>query len=33
VPEQELTWLQRLLTLGKRPVQPEEIPAKTVIDL
>ena len=33
VPEQELTLLQRLLTLGKRPVQPEEIPAKTVIDL
>jgi hypothetical protein len=32
-PEQELTWLQRLLTLGKTPRLPEEIPAKTVIDL
>ena len=31
-PEQELTWLQRLLTLGKRLGPPEEIPAKTVID-
>ena len=32
-PEQELTWLQRLLTLGKTLGLPEEIPAKTVIDL
>jgi hypothetical protein len=32
-PEQELTWLQRLLTLGKTSGLPEEIPAKTVIDL
>jgi hypothetical protein len=33
MPEQELTWLQRLLTLGKTLGLPEEIPAKTVIDL
>ena len=32
-PERELTWLQRLLTLGKAPKQPESIPARTVIDL
>ena len=32
-PAQELTWLQRLLTLGKTPASPEEIPAKTVIEL
>lgn len=32
-PEQELTWLQRLLTLGKTLGLPVEIPAKTVIDL
>jgi UDP-2,3-diacylglucosamine pyrophosphatase LpxH len=32
-PEQELTWLQRLVILGRRPMPPEEIPAKTVIDL
>jgi UDP-2,3-diacylglucosamine pyrophosphatase LpxH len=32
-PEQELTWLQRLLTLGKTLGLPEKIPAKTVIDL
>jgi len=32
-PERELTWLQRLMTLGKGPKQPETIPAKTVIDL
>jgi UDP-2,3-diacylglucosamine pyrophosphatase LpxH len=30
-PERELTWLQRLLTLGKKPRPPEAIPAKTVI--
>jgi hypothetical protein len=30
-PEQELTWLQRLLTLGKKPRPPEAIPANTVI--
>src|SRR6516165_3509925 len=32
-PERELTWLQSLMTLGKRPKQPETIPGKTVIDL
>jgi UDP-2,3-diacylglucosamine pyrophosphatase LpxH len=32
-PEQELTWLQRLMTLGKTLGLPEEIPAETVIDL
>jgi UDP-2,3-diacylglucosamine pyrophosphatase LpxH len=32
-PERELTWLQRLVTLGKQPEAPEEIPAMTVIDL
>jgi UDP-2,3-diacylglucosamine pyrophosphatase LpxH len=32
-PERELTWLQRLATLGKAPKLPESIPAKTVIDL
>jgi 2',3'-cyclic-nucleotide 2'-phosphodiesterase (5'-nucleotidase family) len=32
-PDQELTWLQRLLTLGKTVGLPEEIPATTVIDL
>jgi hypothetical protein len=32
-PERELTWLQRLMTLGKAPKPPESIPAKTVIDL
>ena len=32
-PDQELTWLQRLLTLGKTPKLPEKIPAETVIDL
>jgi hypothetical protein len=31
-PERELTWLQRLLTLGKTPKQQEAIPAKTVLD-
>jgi UDP-2,3-diacylglucosamine pyrophosphatase LpxH len=31
-PERELTWLQRLLTLGKTSKQQEAIPAKTVID-
>jgi hypothetical protein len=30
-PERELTWLQRLVTLGKAPKPPEPIPAKTVI--
>jgi UDP-2,3-diacylglucosamine pyrophosphatase LpxH len=30
-PQRELTWLQRLLTLGKKPKPPEPIPAKTVI--
>jgi UDP-2,3-diacylglucosamine pyrophosphatase LpxH len=32
-PERELTWLQRLATLGKAPKPPESISAKTVIDL
>src|SRR5262245_29503077 len=32
-PERELTWLQRLLTLGRKPRPPEAIPAKTVIAL
>jgi UDP-2,3-diacylglucosamine pyrophosphatase LpxH len=32
-PEQELTWLQRLVTLGRTPKQPEVIPTKTVVDL
>jgi UDP-2,3-diacylglucosamine pyrophosphatase LpxH len=31
-PEPELTWLQRLVTLGREPKPPESIPAKTVID-
>lgn len=30
-PEPELTWLQRLVTLGKKPKLPEPIPAKTLI--
>jgi UDP-2,3-diacylglucosamine pyrophosphatase LpxH len=29
----ELTWLQRLLTLGKAPKQQETIPARTVLDV
>ena len=32
-PEPELTWLQRLVTLGKMPKQQEAIAAKTVLDL
>jgi len=32
VPELQLTWLERLLTLGREPNPPEVIPAKTVID-
>jgi UDP-2,3-diacylglucosamine pyrophosphatase LpxH len=32
-PERELTWLQRLLTLGRKPRPPEPIPATTVIAL
>lgn len=32
-PERELTWLQRLVTLGKQPAPPEAIPARTIIDL
>jgi hypothetical protein len=32
-PESELTWLQRLVTLGKAPKLPESIPAKTIVDL
>jgi hypothetical protein len=33
MPERELTWLQRLVTLGKAPKSPEAIPARTVVDL
>jgi hypothetical protein len=33
MPERELIWLQRLVTLGKAPKPPEAIPAKTVVDL
>ena len=32
-PERELTWLQRLVTLGSAPKSSEVIPAKTIIDL
>jgi UDP-2,3-diacylglucosamine pyrophosphatase LpxH len=32
IPEPELTWLQRLVTLGREPRPPEAIPAKTTID-
>jgi len=32
-PERELTWLQRLMTLGKSPGPPELIPTRTVMDL
>jgi len=32
-PERELTWLQRLVTLGRQPRAPEAIPATTAIDL
>jgi hypothetical protein len=32
-PERELTWLQRLVTLGNTPKPPAAIPAKTVIAL
>ena len=32
-PEHELTWLQRLVTLGRKPKPPESIQARTVIDL
>jgi len=32
-PERELTWLQRLVTLGKAPSSPELIPPRTVMDL
>ena len=31
-PERELTWLERLLTLGKAPKLPEAVPARTVVD-
>jgi UDP-2,3-diacylglucosamine pyrophosphatase LpxH len=31
-PEPELTWLQRLVTLGRQPRSPKAIPSKTVID-
>jgi hypothetical protein len=31
-PERELTWLQRLVTLGRGPSSPKAIPARTVID-
>jgi UDP-2,3-diacylglucosamine pyrophosphatase LpxH len=32
-PQRELTWLQRLLTLGRAPGPPESIPTRTVMDL
>jgi UDP-2,3-diacylglucosamine pyrophosphatase LpxH len=32
-PERELTWLQRMVTLGKSPPPPEAIPSKTVVQL
>jgi len=32
-PEPELTWLQRLVTLGKQPQEPEAIPATTAVDV
>jgi UDP-2,3-diacylglucosamine pyrophosphatase LpxH len=32
-PQPELTWLQRLVTLGNAPKPPEEIPARTIINL
>ncbi len=32
-PERELTWLQRLVTLGKAPNVPEAIPARTIVHL
>ena len=32
-PERELTWLQRVVTLGKTPKPPEPIRAKTVVGL
>ena len=31
-PDPELTWLQRLVTLGKTPKQQEAIPARTVLE-
>jgi hypothetical protein len=32
-PEQELTWLQRLVTFGMKPGPLDEIPARTVLAL
>ena len=32
MPEHELTWLERLLTLGKAPKLPKAVPARTVVD-
>ncbi len=32
MPERELTWLQRLVTLGKAP-RPPEVPPRTIVDL
>jgi hypothetical protein len=31
-PQRELTWLQRLVTLGRMPKPQEPIPAKTVVN-
>jgi UDP-2,3-diacylglucosamine pyrophosphatase LpxH len=31
-PDRELTWLQRLVTLGKTPKSSEAVPARTVVD-
>ena len=33
VAERELTWLQRMITFGKRSASPEAIPPRTVVDL
>jgi len=32
-PDRELTWLQRLMTLGRAPRLPEAIPARTIVEL
>ena len=32
-PGRELTWLQRLMTLGRAPKPPEAIPARTIVEL
>ena len=32
-PGHELTWLQRLMTLGRAPKPPEAIPARTIVEM